>query len=202
MTSAEDIVVAAPAEGVVVQPMSWFDSPGPFEVEIGCGKGGFLLSRARHRPDLRFLGIEWANKYYKYCADRMARWRIGNVRVMRTDARHFVMHHLPPGSVSVFHLYHPDPWPKKRHHKRRMVQPEFIDAVARVLIPGGCWLIQSDHDECFGWMRKLLDPRPELASVSWGDARHGPGPDWEGTNYEIKTTRVGATIHRAAYVRR
>ena len=201
MVSIEDIIVKPPAEGVVVDPQAWFESPGPFEVEIGCGKGGFLLSRAKADPGVRLLGVEWANKYFRFCADRMARWQITNVRVMRTDAKYFVMRHLPPACVSVLHLYHPDPWPKHRHHKRRLVQPEFVDRAVRALESAGRWLVQSDHEEYFGKITSLLGARAELTTVPWEKGRCAVDPEWGGTNYEIKYTREGRLIHRAAYVK-
>ena len=201
MLTMDDIIIEPPADdGEVVDPMAWFDSPGPFEIEIGCGKGGFLLSRARAQPHLRLLGIEWANKYFRFCADRMARWKLTNVRVMRTDAKYFVAHHLPAACVSALHVYHPDPWPKKRHHKRRLIQPDFVEAAVRVLTPGGRWLIQSDHEEYFGIIRALLDRRPELAEVTWEETGIVTDGDWQGTNYEIKYAREDRTIYRAAYV--
>ena len=201
MVVVENIMIEPPADGVVVDPMAWFDTPGPFELEIGCGKGGFLLSRARAHPEIRLLGIEWANKYFRFCADRMARWGLTNVRVMRTDARVFVMQHLPPASVSVLHLYHPDPWPKKRHHKRRLVQDDFVEGAVRVLTLHGRWLVQSDHEEYFMQIRDLLGRRPELAEVPWDDSAVETDPDWRGTNFEIKYSREGRAILRAAYRR-
>ncbi|MFQ5590311.1 MAG: tRNA (guanosine(46)-N7)-methyltransferase TrmB [Phycisphaerae bacterium] len=201
MPTVEEIMVAPPAQGTIVDPMAWFETPGPFELEIGCGKGGFLLSRAQARPNVRLLGIEWANKYYRYCADRMARRRISNVRVMRTDAKVFVMHHLPSMSLSALHLYHPDPWPKKRHHKRRIVQADFIDAVARVLVVGGRWLIQTDHAEYFDRMQRAIARCEGLSSVPWELGEYDVAPDWGGTNYEIKYTREGRPIYRAAYAK-
>lgn len=185
-----------------MNPLAWFASPGPLELEIGCGKGGFLLSRARANPHVRLLGIEWASKYYRYCADRMARWQLTNVRVMRTDAKLFFLRHLAPDCVSVLHLYHPDPWPKKRHHKRRLVQADFADAAVRSLRSGGKWLIQSDHEEYFQQIREVLDNHPQLAKVDWEDAETAPHPDWQGTNFEIKYAREGRSIFRVAYVRR
>lgn len=202
MVAVENIILEPPAEGVIVEPMSWFDTPGPFELEIGCGKGGFLLHRARAHPNLRLLGIEWANKYFQFAADRMARWQITNVRIMRTDARHFVMRHLPAACVSVLHLYHPDPWPKKRHHKRRLVQPDFADAVFRVLVPDGRWLIQSDHDEYFAQIRSVVGSRVQFSEIPWGQAAGDTSSDWAGTNYEIKYTREGRMIHRLAYCKK
>jgi len=199
MVAIANIIIEPPAEGVVVDPMAWFDSPGPFEIEIGCGKGGFLLSRAKAHPEIRLLGIEWANKYFRYCADRMARWGLRNVRVMRTDARYFVMQHLPPASVSVLHLYHPDPWPKKRHHKRRLIQDDFVAAAVRVLTPNGRWLVQSDHEEYFTLIRDVLGRHPDLTEVPWDAAAVETNPDWRGTNFEIKYAREGRMILRAAH---
>ena len=202
MLAVEDMMIEPPAEGRIVDPMAWFESPGPLEIEIGCGKGGFLLNRARAHPHIRMLGIEWANKYYRFCADRMARWGVRNVRVMRTDAKFFVVHHLPPGCVSVLHLYHPDPWPKKRHHKRRLVQVDFAEAAVRTLVSGGKWFIQSDHEEYFQQIQSVLGACSELEEVSWDEDKTLPGPDWAGTNFEIKYAREGRTIHRIAYRRR
>jgi tRNA (guanine-N7-)-methyltransferase len=199
VVSVDAITIEPPPEGVVVDPSSWFDAPGPFEVEIGCGKGGFLLSRARAFPVIRFLGIEWANKFYRYAADRMARWQVSNVRLMRTDAGVFVTRHLPPECVSVLHLYHPDPWPKKRHHKRRLVQPHFAEAAIRCLVSGGRWMIQSDHEEYFHWIRSVLDGHTDLREIDWDEADASAGPDWKGTNFEVKYTREGRRIHRVAY---
>ena len=202
MLAMESVITEPPVEGETIDPQSWFHSPGPFELEIGCGKGGFLLARAKARPDVRLLGIEWANKFFKFAADRMARWQLSNVRVMRTDARSFVMNHLPAESVTVLHLYHPDPWPKKRHHKRRLVQDDFADAVARVLMPDGRWLIQTDHVEYFDHIGDVLARHRAFAEVAWEDVTSETPPDFAGTNFEIKYAKEGRAIYRAAYVRK
>lgn len=202
MPAIESVIVEPPGEGEVVDPLAWFDSPGPFELEIGCGKGGFLVARATARPDVRLLGIEWANKFYKFAADRMARREIGNVRVMRTDARVFVMNQLAAGSVSALHLYHPDPWPKKRHHKRRLVQDDFADAVSRVLLPEGRWLIQTDHLGYFEHIREVLGRHAQFAETSWDAAAAETSEDFSGTNFEIKYLREGRAIYRTVYVRK
>lgn len=201
MTDIDRIIVPEPEDGEVLQPQSWFDSPGPFELEIGSGKGGFLLSRAKSNPGRRFLGIEWANKYFQYAADRMARWGLTNVRMMRTDARYLVLNHMPPQSVRILHLYHPDPWPKARHHKRRLVQTDFVEAAVNLLEPEGLWLVQSDHAEYFEWMVEHLRV-PTLERIDWPETEGAPGDDWEGTNFEIKFENRGFDIHRAAYRKR
>lgn len=202
VVTPDDIIVDPPADGATVDPLSWFDTPGPFELEIGCGKGGFLLSRARANSEVRLLGIEWANKYFCYCADRMVRWNLSNVRVMRADARHFVINHLPADCIDVLHVYHPDPWPKKRHHKRRLFQPAFVEAVARAVKPGGECLIQSDHAEYFEQITSALGTSDALVPIRWEESSARPGEEWAGTNFEIKYAREGRDIYRAAYRRR
>jgi tRNA (guanine-N7-)-methyltransferase len=201
MLTIEDILIEPPGDEEVVYPMAWFATPGPFELEIGCGKGGFLLSRARAHPEIRLLGIELRRKHAHYCADRLRRWQITNARVMRTDAAVFVARHLPRECVSVLHLYHPDPWPKKRHHKRRLIQPGFIEAAVRALQPGGRWLMQSDHEEYFQIIQTLLGGHPQLRGIPWESAAADPGPEWSGTNFEVKYSGRGHVIHRVVYER-
>jgi len=193
------LTIAPPGLGEIVEPMSWFDTPGPFELEIGCGKGRFLLHRARSRPDVRMLGIEWAAKFYRYAADRMTRWGVSNVRVMRTDASEFVTHHLPAGCLTALHIYHPDPWPKKRHHKRRLIQPAFVESAIRATVPNGRWLIQTDYASYYEVIRQLLDGQDALEEVPFVDTAFGPGAAWQGTNYEVKYAAQKRTIYRVAY---
>lgn len=199
MTDIKQIIVSAPSDGEIVDPSSWFESPGPVEIEIGCGKGGFLLHRVQTCPEVRILGVEWANKYFLYCADRMARRGQNNVRVMRTDARELVISQLPTACIATLHVYHPDPWPKRRHHRRRLVQPDFVSAVERILVPGGLWLIQTDHAEYFEWITATIGGSELLNRTEFGVDELGA--DWGGTNFEIKYTREGRDIFRVAYVR-
>lgn len=199
MPTMEDIICNPPDVGQMFDPAAAFSQDGPFELEIGCGKGGFLLRRAREHPEINLLGIEWANKFFKYAADRMARWGVANVRVMRTDARHFVMHHLPPDCLSALHVYHPDPWPKKRHHKRRLFQRAFIDAAVRSLRPGGRWAIQTDHADYFEWIVELMATTDALEPTEYEDAAFGIESDGAETNFEIKYRREGRTIYKLAY---
>ncbi len=197
----DDIIVDPPPEGVLVDPARWFDVPGEIELEIGCGKGGFLLRRAQQRPERLFVGIEWANKYFRFAADRMARWGIHNVRIMRTDAAHLVKHHLANECITVLHIYHPDPWPKKRHHKRRLIQPPFVAAAVRILMPGGRWAVQTDHEEYFQQIRDCLLGRSDLTEIPYDDPDSGIENSSVNTNYEIKYRRAQRTIYRIAVVK-
>ena len=114
-----------------------FGRKNEVHIEIGSGKGTFLVNQAVALPDINFLGIEWANKYYKYAVDRMGRKKVGNVRLIRTEAASFVAEHIDDNSVKCFHIYFPDPWPKKRHHKRRFVCAKNVEQMIRCLKKGG-----------------------------------------------------------------
>jgi tRNA (guanine-N7-)-methyltransferase len=129
----------------------------------------------------------------------MARWGMGHVRVMRTDAAQFVRVHLPPACLAALHVYHPDPWPKKRHHKRRLIQPEFVKAALRALAPGGRWALQTDHAEYFAWMQEVFAGFPELAPIDFADPAFGIVDAAVQTNYEIKYLREGRAMYRLAF---
>lgn len=178
-----------------------FGDDRPVELEIGCGKGGFLLRQTRAHPDRNFVGIEWANKFYKFAADRMARWGLTNVRIMRTDAKHFVIHRLAPGCLAAMHVYHPDPWPKKRHHKRRLFQADFVEAAVRVLAVGARLAVQTDHAEYFEQIKRVTSARPELRVVPFDDPDAGTLGEGMETNFEIKYRREGRRFYRLAFRR-
>lgn len=179
-----------------------FGDAHPVEVEIGTGKAGFLLRRARAHPEINFLGIEWANKFYKFAADRFRRWGVGNVRMVRTDASHFIRVQCPRESLSVLHVYHPDPWPKKRHHRRRLFQKPFVEAAAARLVPGGRIAVQTDHAEYFEQIREVLLAHPDLSETEFNNAEFGVEAEGSiATNFEIKYLREGREMYQVAVVR-
>jgi tRNA (guanine-N7-)-methyltransferase len=170
--------MAARPEGAWVDVRAWFDDRSrPFELEIGSGKGTFLTQQASLQPETNFLGIEYAGEFFRYAADRMRRNALTNVRLLQTDASAFVRHRVPSGIVRVLHLYFPDPWPKSRHHKRRMVQDDFMRAAWRVLKPGGELRVVTDHAGYWAWM--------EAHFARWAVGADAPGPDGaEGPRFE------------------
>ncbi len=200
--------IAVPQELLV--DFTWrrlFGDDRPVELEIGSGKAGFLLRRALQNPDRNLLGIEWANEFYKYAVDRMQRWDVANVCMLRTDAAHFVRVICPRNSLAALHVYHPDPWPKKRHHKRRLLQPLFVDAAAQCLLPGARWAVQTDHAEYFEVIRPLLLSHPLLEEIPFDDPAYGvtsadDATAGVATNFEIKYRREGRAIHQIAVRRR
>ncbi len=179
-----------------------FGNPAPVELEIGTGKAGFLLRRAQAHPQGNFLGIEWANKFYRYAVDRMQRWQVTNVRMLRTDAAHFIRAVCPPCSLTALHVYHPDPWPKRRHHKRRLFQRPVVDAAVACLVPDGHWAVQTDHAEYFAVIRELLLGHPELYEVPFDDPEFSVEAARVATNYEIKYLRQGRTLYQIAVKRK
>jgi tRNA (guanine-N7-)-methyltransferase len=124
-----------------------FGRSGPVHLEIGIGKAAFLLNQAKSLTDENFLGIEWARKYYRYSVDRIGRWALKNVRIIHTDAAVFLADFIPDNSVDCFHIYFPDPWPKKRHHKRRFFCSANLEQLLRCLKPNGTIRIATDHTE-------------------------------------------------------
>ncbi|MEP0847512.1 MAG: tRNA (guanosine(46)-N7)-methyltransferase TrmB [Phycisphaerae bacterium] len=196
--------------GVAVEPaeladFSWlrlFGNGRAVELEIGTGKAGFLLRRAREHPEINFLGIEWANEFYRFAADRMRRWGVRNVRILRTDAGRFVREICPRASLAALHVYHPDPWPKRRHQRRRLFQPPFVDAAVECLLPGARWAVQTDHAEYFEVIRGLLLAHPRLEEIAFDDPAFGIEDERVETNFAIKYLKEGRPMYRIAVRRR
>ena len=168
---------------------SIFGRKGDIHIEIGSGKGTFLVSEARAFPDNNYLGIEWANKYYKLAVDRMGRWDIGNVRIIRTDAAIFIADHIPNDSVSWFHIYYPDPWPKARHNKRRLICEKNMQQFLRCLKPGGVINLTTDHADYFQQMQEVLGTefdKGTLEQIEFTRAVGAKEGELVGTNFERK----------------
>ena len=123
----------------------------PLEIDLGCGDGSFLLEMAREFPDRDFLGVERLLGRVRKVCKKIKRRHLENARVLRLDSRYVVEWLLPEASVSRLHLLCPDPWPKVRHHRRRLAQVEFLGAVKKALVPGGEFLFMTDHEEYFQW---------------------------------------------------
>lgn len=178
-----------------------FGRDRPVELEIGTGKAGFLLRRARARPDRDFLGIEWANEFYRFAVDRMERWQVPNVRLLRSDASHFIRIVCPRESLTALHVYHPDPWPKRRHAKRRLFQKPFVDAAVQCLVHGGHWAVQTDHAEYFEVIRALLLDHAELCETPFDDPEFGVEAARVATNFEIKYLKESRKLYQMAVKR-
>lgn len=192
-------------ESARIDPREWFPEPSrPLEIEVGSGKGTFLLAQAAERPGVNFLGFEWTREFCEYAADRVRRAGLTNVRLANLDATEFLHWRCPDAIASVVHLYFPDPWPKKRHHKRRSLTPRFLADVHRVLGAGGDLRVVTDHDGYWAWMEA------RFAEVTGTGARFerlpfeagGAGGELVGTNFERKYRREGRPFHAAVLRKR
>jgi tRNA (guanine-N7-)-methyltransferase len=138
------------------QAEALFANAAPLEVEIGSGKGLFLSTAAAAHPEHNFLGIEVARKYAESAAARLARVQATNAVIVAGDGLRLFHECLPSDSVAAVHVYFPDPWWKKRHRKRRVMNPAFIADIERVLVPGGALHFWTDVQEYFETTLELM----------------------------------------------
>lgn len=186
--------------GSVTLPLSSrevFGSAVPLEVEFGVGKGRFVLEWAAAHPEVGLVGVERARKYLQMAALRVARRGLSNVRLVHTTAEDLLFRCLGEGSVAAIHVYFPDPWPKKRHHKRRFFRPSNAARVADVLAPGGLLRVKTDHDGCAAVIGEVLAGEARLAPVTVGIAFDGVPV----TSFEVKYAQESRQVHRLAYRR-
>lgn len=169
---------------------------GLLEVDLGCGDGSFLVAMAREFPERRFLGVERLLGRVRKVGRKLTRAGLDNGRVLRLESRYTVEWLLPEESVWRLHVLCPDPWPKARHHRRRLIQPEFLSAVHRTLQPGGEFLFMTDHPEYFEWALAMAGSFPGFERLPWdGDSFFYPKTDfqiqWEAEGRTMCRLRLG-----------
>jgi tRNA (guanine-N7-)-methyltransferase len=170
------------------------------ELEVGPGKGAFLLARARRRPEINVLAVEWVPRYACYAADRAHRAGLENVRVIRADAETVFRSHLADGSLWRVHIHFPDPWPKVKHHRRRLIKPAFARDVHRTLRIGGWVGVVTDHADYFGVIARVFGAERGLATVPFAPAA-GLSEGLVGTNFERKYASKGRRLFALARLR-
>jgi tRNA (guanine-N7-)-methyltransferase len=165
---------------------------GGWEVEIGFGKGRYLLRRTGENPSQRFLGIELVNEYLQIFVSRARRRGFRNWVAVRGEALYLLAAVLPQGFAAVVHVYFPDPWPKSRHHKRRLFEVESVDLVLGLLAVGGRLCFATDFLDYGEVVAEILGAVPELVVTRRAEV-WDEGPR---TNYEEKYVREGRPIVR------
>jgi tRNA (guanine-N7-)-methyltransferase len=176
-----------------------FGNDHPVELEVGFGKGLFLLTVAQQRPEVNFVGIEIERKYFLFTANRLAKRGLANVRLICGDARVVLSDFIPAGSLQAVHVYFPDPWWKTRHRKRRVFTGEFARQCERILRPGGCLSLATDVNEYFTLITDLVVRETALVLVPPPEIKE-PEHDLDYlTNFERKYRRAGKPIYRAVY---
>jgi tRNA (guanine-N7-)-methyltransferase len=170
-----------------------FCNESPVVVEIGSGKGRFLIASALEQPGINFIGIEKSLHYHRVMRERVGKRGLTNVRLINHDAFLVLQKMFADNSVSEIHIYFPDPWPRKREQKRRIIRPDALAEMRRVLVPGGSGVYVTDHREYFD------AAAPLIAQVFQSESRI-PGPaDPPRTNYEAKYRAEGREIYEVRF---
>jgi tRNA (guanine-N7-)-methyltransferase len=182
------------------RPINWpelFGNANPVEMEIGMGKGTFLTEQAKAHPEINFFGIEYARWFWRYASDRLRRNGCNNARTVRAEANFFLTEFVSNETISVMHIYFPDPWPKKRHHKRRLIQPPFMQHVVRVLIPRGRVQIVTDHQDYHEQIDEVVT-KSGMTIVDYNRPGSANDGEFVGTNFERKYQRQGRPFYAIA----
>lgn len=179
-----------------------FGREAPLILEIGFGNGESLLDQATRHPEWNFVGIEVHAPGIGHLLGELDKRGLTNVRVYRADAIQILEERIPDAGLDGIHLYFPDPWPKKRHRKRRIVNDEFVALIARKLHPGGFFHAATDWDDYALWMLEHLNRCPQLVNIA-ADGRFvensGRRPL---TRFERRGTRLGHGVWDLLYKRK
>jgi tRNA (guanine-N7-)-methyltransferase len=179
-----------------------FGRVAPVHVDLGCGDGSFICALAERMPERNFLGIERLLGRIRSAARKAA--TVGNVRLLRMENSYAVRYLLPAGSVETFYLLFPDPWPKRRHWRRRSVTAEFLRAISEALAENGRFLIATDHFNYFEKIEEVARASPDFAvappsAADSFDLRSHDGGQAEQvrplTKFEQQFRAQGAAIH-------
>lgn len=172
-----------------------FGNANPVALEIGSGKGRFLIQSATERPHVNFVGIEKSLHYYRVIRDRLARHGLPNARIVNYDAFQVVREMLPDESLAELHIYFPDPWPRPRERKRRMIRDEVMTEWIRVMKPDARGVYVTDHKEYF---EKAIEVLQSFFDAHVADALES----LPRTNYEAKYREAGRPIYEARFRRK
>jgi tRNA (guanine-N7-)-methyltransferase len=189
------------ASGSLLDWRHIFGNDHPVELEVGFGKGLFLLTAAQTHPEINFVGVEIVRKYQLFTATRLAKRGLENVRVACADVRLFLPCYVAAASLQAVHVYFPDPWWKQRHQKRRLFTATFVAECVRVLRTGGQLHAVTDVEDYAAVMSALLSEQPALHPLP-PQTERTPAHDLDYlTNFERKFRKQGKKIYRMVYER-
>jgi tRNA (guanine-N7-)-methyltransferase len=185
-------------------PLDWpsvFGRAAPVILEIGFGNGEALTAAAAAHPENNYLGIEVHRPGVGSLLRRVKVGEMNNVRVMLGDAKEILEQRVADASLTAVHLFFPDPWPKKRHHKRRLVQPDFAALVARRLAPGGHFHLATDWLDYAEHMKTVLSQTSGLVAVSEPGRLAALSGDRPPTRFERRGQRLGHAVCDLLFLR-
>jgi tRNA (guanine-N7-)-methyltransferase len=181
----------------IVEPLALkelFSSPQPLDVELGCGDASFLVDWAQRHPEKNFIGVERLLGRMEKLDRKGRRAALNNLRGVRIESSYFLQYLLPAHCASAIHIYFPDPWPKKRHHKNRLVNLGFPTLAAAALAPGGVVFLRTDDAPYFAQMIEVFDAAKQFKKIETPDDLAGSLTDFE-KDFRAK----GIKTLRAAY---
>lgn len=205
VTRADDQAPArAPISRIEYVPLDYFQAldaaqlfprPAPLEVDLGCGDGSFLVAMALRHPERNYIGTERLFARARNTCRKAERSAAPNLRLLRVESAYAVKHLLGPGSVSRFYVLFPDPWPKRRHWPRRLIQPDFIKAAATALTSAGELCIKTDDSDYFEFILRKTAACELFERESWDE-------DVPHTDFERHYVAQGRKIHSVCFRRR
>lgn len=170
-----------------------FGNDHPVVLEIGSGKGRFLIASATEQPGVNFLGIEKSLHYYRLIRDRVLKRGVNNLRLINHDAFLVLQKMIADEVLSEIHIYFPDPWPRTREQKRRIIRPEALAEMRRTMVAGGSGIFVTDH-------RAYSEAAATLIAQFFASEARIPGPDDPPrTNYEAKYRAEGRDIFEVRF---
>jgi tRNA (guanine-N7-)-methyltransferase len=189
------------AESLFIEPTDWFmplvwsdwfGTDRPIEVDLGACDGGFIVERARAQPEVNFLAVERLLGRARKIDKKARRLGLANVRVLRMESTYSLQRLVPAASIQAVYLLFPDPWPKTKHQRRRVIRGGFIASLEQALAPGGRIYAATDHGEYFAEIRQAFAGRKGWKSSIVSEA------DWlaEQTDFEVEFLKAGKTIGR------
>lgn len=182
-------------------PIKWqeiYDNNNQVEIEIGPGKGKYLLNEAKNHPDKNYLAIEWAGRYLKILMERLSKSEVTNLRLIHGDARTIIRDWIPQASVSKISILYPDPWWKNKHQKHKLFSTEFLLNLEKILISNGVFLFATDVVDLYRSLEELMK-FTQLTRVNQKEFISGKEPPPGRSNFEIKKWRGGSNIYEATW---
>ncbi|NWK57322.1 tRNA (guanosine(46)-N7)-methyltransferase TrmB [Verrucomicrobiaceae bacterium N1E253] len=184
-------------------PADIFGNAHPLEIDLGCGDGKFLLEMAEHYPERNFIGVERLLGRVRGVCRQIEERKLSNAKVLRLESQYTLEWLLEPGSVSRLHLLCPDPWPKARHHKRRLVQEPFLTALHQALASDGEFLFKTDHPDYYEWVCEEMDQFNQNTTrylpLDWPEPPSDHALFYPKTDFQLHWESQGKKIHRLRY---
>jgi tRNA (guanine-N7-)-methyltransferase len=187
------VQIILPEDGTIALEELFDFSPQELWLEIGCGGGEHLIAQAQEHPNVGILGCDLFINGMAKIVQAIAAQNLNNIRLVVEDAR-LLMPKIPSSSITKIFILFPDPWPKKRHHKRRLIQAEFLEELARVLTPNGNVIVATDDPDYLTWIQEAFQNAPQFQLDLMNRKSIFERPSsWPHTRYEQKAIAAGRT---------